>query len=223
MTPAPRCPAPRRWSWATWRPSRGMRQVAEQATKLGRYDAVIHNAGVGYREPHRIQTEDGLSHVFAINVLAPYLLTALMTPPVPAGVPQLRHAPDGQSRLRPTCSGSAVRGTARRLTQTPSCSTWCWRSRWPGAGPACSATRWSRAGWRPGWAARVRRTTCPRPRSPRPGWRSATTPRPPVTGQYFYHQRPRSFHPAASSPAVQDQLLASCAELTGVEMPKEPA
>jgi NAD(P)-dependent dehydrogenase (short-subunit alcohol dehydrogenase family) len=60
---------------------KGMRQVAEQANKLGRYDAVIHNAGVGYREPHRIQTPDGLSHVFAINVLAPYLLTALMTRP----------------------------------------------------------------------------------------------------------------------------------------------
>ena len=26
-------------------------------------------------------TTDGLSHVFAINVLAPYLLTALITPP----------------------------------------------------------------------------------------------------------------------------------------------
>ena len=59
----------------------GMRQVAGQANELGRYDAVIHNAGVGYREPRRIQTADGLSHVFAINVLAPYLLTALMTRP----------------------------------------------------------------------------------------------------------------------------------------------
>ena len=26
-----------------------------------------------------------------------------------------------------------------------------------------------------------------------------------VTGQYFYHQRPRPFHPAASSRSVQDQ------------------
>ena len=60
---------------------KGMHQVAEQANKLGRYDAVIHNAGVGYREPRRIQTADGFSHVFAINVLAPYLLTALMTRP----------------------------------------------------------------------------------------------------------------------------------------------
>jgi NAD(P)-dependent dehydrogenase (short-subunit alcohol dehydrogenase family) len=48
---------------------------------LGHHNAVIHNAGVGYREPRRIQTADGLSHVFAINVLAPHLLTALITRP----------------------------------------------------------------------------------------------------------------------------------------------
>jgi NAD(P)-dependent dehydrogenase (short-subunit alcohol dehydrogenase family) len=59
----------------------GMRQVAEQANVLGKYHAVIHNAGIGYREPRRIETVDGLSHVFAINVLAPYLVTALMTRP----------------------------------------------------------------------------------------------------------------------------------------------
>jgi hypothetical protein len=44
-----------------------------------------------------------------------------------------------------------------------------------------------------------------------------------VTGQYFYHQRPRPVHPAASSPAVQNHLLAACAELTGVELPRESA
>src|ERR1700735_63337 len=31
----------------------GMRSVAEQANGLGPFDAVIHNAGVGYREPRR--------------------------------------------------------------------------------------------------------------------------------------------------------------------------
>jgi NAD(P)-dependent dehydrogenase (short-subunit alcohol dehydrogenase family) len=46
------------------------RDVAEQINRLGPFDAVIHNVGVGYREPRRIQTEDGLSHVFAINTLA---------------------------------------------------------------------------------------------------------------------------------------------------------
>jgi NAD(P)-dependent dehydrogenase (short-subunit alcohol dehydrogenase family) len=59
----------------------GTRRIADQANALGFYDAVIHNAGIGYREPRRIETADGLSHVFAVNVLAPYLLTALITPP----------------------------------------------------------------------------------------------------------------------------------------------
>ncbi|TMF46582.1 MAG: SDR family NAD(P)-dependent oxidoreductase [Chloroflexi bacterium] len=53
------------------------RALAEQANRLGPFDAVIHNAGVGDRE-RRIETVDGLEHIFAINVLAPYLLTALI-------------------------------------------------------------------------------------------------------------------------------------------------
>ena len=57
------------------------RKVAEQANAYGRFDAVIHNAGVGYREPERVLTKDGLAHVFAVNVLAPYLLTALIDRP----------------------------------------------------------------------------------------------------------------------------------------------
>ena len=55
--------------------------VAEQANRFGRFDAIIHNVGIGYREPHRVETEDGLSQVFAVNVLAPYLLTALIDRP----------------------------------------------------------------------------------------------------------------------------------------------
>src|ERR1700747_1451267 len=43
----------------------GMRQVAEQANAGGPYDAVIHNAGVGYREARRIRTADGPEHAFA--------------------------------------------------------------------------------------------------------------------------------------------------------------
>ena len=36
---------------------------------------------MGYREKRRQESEDGFSHVFAINTLAPYVLTALMRPP----------------------------------------------------------------------------------------------------------------------------------------------
>ena len=47
-----------------------MRSVAEQADAVGRMDAVIHNAGV-YRG----------RHVLPVNVVAPYVLTALMARP----------------------------------------------------------------------------------------------------------------------------------------------
>lgn len=40
-----------------------MRDVAAQANALGRFDAVIHNAGLGYREPARVETADGLSQL----------------------------------------------------------------------------------------------------------------------------------------------------------------
>jgi len=59
----------------------GMREVAKQVNALGRFDAVIHNAGIGYREPRRVATVDGLSELFAVNVLAPYVLTALIERP----------------------------------------------------------------------------------------------------------------------------------------------
>src|SRR5580692_686730 len=52
------------------------RDVADQVNRLGLFDA-----GVGYREPRRIATEDGLPQVFAVNTLAPYILTALIRRP----------------------------------------------------------------------------------------------------------------------------------------------
>jgi len=58
----------------------GAQDIAVQVNALGRFDAVIHNAAVGYREGHRI-TPDGLPHVFAINTLSAYILTALIEHP----------------------------------------------------------------------------------------------------------------------------------------------
>ena len=48
-----------------------MKDVGRQVNALGTFDAVIHNVGVGNREPQRIETVDGLPHVLAVNTLAP--------------------------------------------------------------------------------------------------------------------------------------------------------
>src|SRR3569833_724941 len=58
----------------------GAKDVAAQVNALGHFDAVIHNAAVGYRESHRV-TADGLFYVFVINVLSAYILTALIERP----------------------------------------------------------------------------------------------------------------------------------------------
>ncbi len=56
------------------------RSLADQVNRIGRMDAVIHNAGI-FRESGRGNTEDGHARVLAVNVLAPYLLTRLIERP----------------------------------------------------------------------------------------------------------------------------------------------
>jgi NAD(P)-dependent dehydrogenase (short-subunit alcohol dehydrogenase family) len=196
----------------------GMRQVAEQANALGRYDAVIHNVGIGYREPRRIETVDGLCHVFAVNVLAPYLLTALITAP---------------GRLVYLSSGMHRGGE-------PDLEDLQWTRRgWNGAQAYSDsklldvvlafavARRWPLAlsnALEPGWVP----TNMGGPGAPddlnlasvTQAWLAvsddtAAT----VTGGYFFHQRPRQVHPAARSVDIQEGLLERCAQLTGSPLP----
>lgn len=56
------------------------RSIAEQVNKIGRMDAVIHNAGV-YQMRERGSTPEGHATVLAVNTLAPYILTALIERP----------------------------------------------------------------------------------------------------------------------------------------------
>ena len=55
--------------------------LAAAANDLGPFDVIIHNAGVGGGVAERAVTGDGLERIFHINVVAPYVLTALMPLP----------------------------------------------------------------------------------------------------------------------------------------------
>jgi NAD(P)-dependent dehydrogenase (short-subunit alcohol dehydrogenase family) len=111
------------------------KSVADQVNKLGRFDAVIHNAGIGYREAKLEKTADGLPQLFAVNTLGPYLLTALITMPkrlvyLSSGVHY------GAGSYLDDCCGRGDGGTAPRPTPRPSFRMCCWHSRWHDCFPA---------------------------------------------------------------------------------------
>jgi NAD(P)-dependent dehydrogenase (short-subunit alcohol dehydrogenase family) len=196
----------------------GMRQVAEQANALGRYHAVIHNAGIGYREPRRVETVDGLSHVFAVNVLAPYLLTALVTPPDRlvylssgmhrGGQPDL----DDLQWARRSWNGAQAYADSKLFDVVLAFAV---ARRWPGA--LSNALE-------PGWVpTKMGGPGAPDDLSLAPitqAWLAVSDdPAATVTGGYFYHQQSRDVHPAARSVDVQEGLLERCEQLTGTPLP----
>ena len=195
------------------------RGVAEQINALGAFDAVIHNAAIGFRERRRIETEDGLAHVFAVNTLAPYLLTALIRRP---------------RRLVYVSSELHRRGDT-------SLSDLNWENRpWRG-NQAYSDTKLHDA-----LLARAVARRWPEIRSNalEPGWvatkmggahatgdldaahrtqvwlATGDDPVTDVTGGYFFHQRPRKPSGAVCDQARQDRLLAACSQINGVTLPE---
>jgi NAD(P)-dependent dehydrogenase (short-subunit alcohol dehydrogenase family) len=196
------------------------RAVAEQANALGRFDAVIHNAGVGYREPRKITTVDGHAHVLAINVLAPYLLTALMARPA-----RLVYLSSGMSRGgtpsiedldwdRRPWNGTQAYSDSKLFDATLAAAV---ARRWPGV--LSNAVE-------PGWVP----TKMGGPGAPddlaqghiTQAWLAVSDdPRAVVSGGYFYHRAPRDVLPAVRSHSFQDELLDELARLTGERLPAE--
>jgi len=62
-----------------------VRGLAARLAGLERIDVLINNAGLVLGE--RRMTPDGVEHVFAVNHLAPFLLTSLLLPKLTASVP----------------------------------------------------------------------------------------------------------------------------------------
>lgn len=195
----------------------GMRAVAARVNDLGHFDAVIHNAAVGYREAHRL-TADGLPHVFAVNTLSAYVLTALIEKP---------------ARLVYLSSGMHHHADANL-------DDILWQKRrWNGSNAYAEsklhdtilafaiARRWPAVlsnALEPGWVP----TRMGGPGAPddmdqahrTQAWLAAgddAAAR--VTGRYFYHLKPMAPNPQAQDAALQDRLIDLCAGYSGIALP----
>ena len=195
----------------------GAKEVAERVNELGRFDAVIHNAAVGYRENHHV-TKDGLPHVFAINTLSAYILTALIERP---------------KRLIYLSSGMHHHADANL-------DDILWkRRRWDGATAYAEsklhdamlafavARRWVDVlanSLEPGWVpTKMGGSGAPddmeQAHLTQVWLASGNDPKSQVTGKYFYHLKRMEPNPQAHDPTLQDRLVRICGEISGVTLP----
>ena len=194
-----------------------MRSVAEQASSSGPFDAVIHNVGLGFQASQRSATVDGLSRIFAVNVLAPYVITALMPRPERSiYLSSVLHqkgtfdVDDPQWTNRPWDGNQAYSdsklfdlmlafGVARR---------------WPEV-----FVNSVEPGWVPTKLGGDDATDDLESGPVTQAWLAVSDePAAKVTGQHFYHQRPADVHPDARSVEKQDALLDYCASLADVTL-----
>ena len=194
------------------------RRIADTVNALGRLDAVLHNAGV-YVDTDRNLTADGHPRVLAVNVLAPYLLTALI---------------DRPARLVYLSSGMHTSGRAV-LDDLD------WHDRpWNGVQAYCDSkllvTTLA--------AAIARQWPDVRSNAVDPGWvptrmggpdatddlalghdtqvwlATSDDPATDTTGQYWYHRQTHTPAPAVHDIAFQGALLDKLAGITGEALPR---
>jgi NAD(P)-dependent dehydrogenase (short-subunit alcohol dehydrogenase family) len=180
------------------------RAMADHVNRLGPVDAVIHNAGVLRG-----------THVLPVNVVAPYLLTALIHRPRRL----VYLSSDMHQGGRPNVAGldwSGQRATASYSDSKLFVTTLAVAVArlWPDV--RSNAVD-------PGWVP----TEMGGPGAPddlRLGhltqeWLATSDePEASTSGGYWFHKRRRGPHPAALDPRFQDDLLAALARFTGVPL-----
>ncbi len=181
------------------------KQLASEVNATGHFDAIIHNAGV-YQVPNKL--------IFAVNTLAPYILTCLIQRPERLiylssglhlqGDPGLRDlSPDtgrygySDSKLHVVILSKAV---ARK---------------WPevyanAVDPGWVPTKMGGKG-APGSLEKGAETQA---------WLAVSNDKEAkVSGRYFYHKREKYFLPEAGDPGLQEKFLALCEQISGVGFP----
>jgi len=190
--------------------------LAANANDIGRFDAVIHNAGI-YKVKDNVNA-DGLSPLFKVNTLAPYIMTCLM--PKPGRLIYL--SSDMHLQGDPNLHDLAVDAN-NALAQITYADTKLHNlilaktvaRRWPGV--YANAVD-------PGWVP-TKMGGPGAPDSLEQGYQTQVwlavshSHGALVSDQYFHHMRQARYLPAADSEAAQEGLIELCERLTGVNFP----
>jgi NAD(P)-dependent dehydrogenase (short-subunit alcohol dehydrogenase family) len=182
------------------------KKLAAEVNGLGRFDVVIHNAGV-YEVSNKL--------IFAVNTLAPYILTCLIQKPERLiylssgmhlqGDPGLRGFSHDTSRY--TYSDTKLHDVILSMAVA---------RKWPDV--------YSNA-VNPGWVpTKMGGRSAPdnlEKGAETQAWLAVSNDKEAmVSGRYFHHMRERNFLPVAGDPVLQEKFLSLCEEISGVSFPE---
>jgi len=181
------------------------KQLASKVNALGKFDAVIHNAGV-----YQTSSEE----ILAVNTLAPYILTCLVERPKRLIYLSSGMHLDGRSKLESfKTEVSRVTYSDSKLHVLMLCLAVA--RRWPkvyanavdpGWVPTKMGGKAAPDDLQKGYETQV--------------WLAASNERPAkVSGQYFHHQKESPHNPEADDVELQERFLSLCKEITGVSFP----
>jgi NAD(P)-dependent dehydrogenase (short-subunit alcohol dehydrogenase family) len=184
-----------------------IKALAEEANASGRFDAVIHNAGV-YRTSAR--------QIFAVNTLAPYILTCLIERP-----PRLVYISSGM-HMQGSAKLHGLETDVDRITYSDSklhvvmlCMAVA--RLWPDV--YANALD-------PGWVP-TKMGGAGAPDDLQKGYETQAwlavgdDARASVSGRYFHHRKETRYNPKADDVSLQDELLSLCGQISGVKFPTE--
>ncbi len=193
------------------------KNLAKEANATGRFDAVIHNAGV-YQVSSRDRSVDGFPLLFAVNSLAPYILTALIEKP---------------ERLIYLSSGMHSQGSAKLdgLTmdklQVRNIVTYSDTKLHDVILCLAVARKWPEVyanAVNPGWVP-TRMGGKGAPDDLEKGYQTqswlavSNDEKAKVSGRYFFHQKENNYLSAADSVAMQEQFISVCEQISGIRFP----
>jgi NAD(P)-dependent dehydrogenase (short-subunit alcohol dehydrogenase family) len=181
------------------------KSVAYEANALGRFDAVIHNAGVYQASPREI---------FMVNTMAPYILTCLIQKP---------------GRLIYLSSGMHLQGHANLENFKKDSGRISYSDSKLHVLMLCMAVarKWPDVyanGVDPGWVP-TKMGGHGAPDDLQKGYETQTwlavssDGGAKVSGRYFHHRTERRCNPQASDNVLQERFLSLCGDITGISFP----
>jgi NAD(P)-dependent dehydrogenase (short-subunit alcohol dehydrogenase family) len=194
-----------------------VRSIADQVNALGRMDAVIHNAGI-YSTPDRGDTPEGHATILAVNTLAPYMLTALITRPARLVYLSSGLHRGGEGSLDDVDWQSRIWDAGRAYAETKlqvAALAAALAARWPDVRSNAVDPGWVRT--RMGGAnAPVGLDNGQQTQS----WLAVSDdPATQVSGRYWHAMREAEAVDEVTDAAFQNRLLATLEALTGVALP----